>query len=139
MKTIEFDDYVWKCLSFPPDSLNRALVSTYSFDYFDDSKDINEIEFTSKLICIDERMDIIWDLVGKNIEFIDLLEKRDSQYILLGTTAGEILILEDSTGKILAEVKKEACTNMVIDLPERNLMFSCHDNGDINAYFLEDY
>jgi WD40 repeat protein len=137
MKTIDFEDYVWKCVSFPSDTLNKALVSSYSFDYFDESKDINKIEFTSKLIYIDERLDILWDLEGKNIEFIDLIEKQESLFILAGTTAGEILVIEEATGKILSETKKEACTNMVKDLPEKNLMFSCHDDGTIFAYFLE--
>ena len=84
-------------------------------------------------------MDVIWDLLGKNIEFIDLIEKQESLYILAGTTNGEILIIEESSGAILTEVNKDACTNMVKDLPERNLMFSCHDDGHIFAYFLEDY
>jgi len=139
IKHIKFKDYVWKCVSFPSQMRNKALVSTYSFAYFDNSIPIEKIEFSSKIVCINENLEIIWTLSGKNIEYIQIFEKQESLYILLGTTVGELLILNGNDGNILSEINKNSCLNMVQILNNVNLLFSCHDNGNIYSYLLEDY
>ena len=139
MKSIEFDDYVWKILSYPSENPNKALISSYSFTYLEEDKPIEEIEFTSKLICVDENSEIVWELPGKNIEHIKLMEKQESLLIFAGTTVGEILIIDPKTGEITFEINQKSCTNMVNFLTTTNIVFSCHDDGTLYAYFFEDF
>ena len=137
--TMGFEDYVWKLVSFPNSTKNNVLVGSYSFAFFDESIPIEEIEFSSKITCINEHMTTVWSITGKNVEFIKVLEKQETQYVIAGTTVGEVLIIDADSGAILQEVNKKSCTNMVKALPDKNLLFSCHDDGHIYAYFLEDY
>ena len=140
MESIEFNDYIWKILSYPHSSPNKALVSTYSFAFLEEeSIPIEEIKFTSKLVSIDDELNIEWELNGKNIESLRLLEKQESIYIHLGTTTGDVIILNPQNGEILSKINQKSCTNMTLDLLKNNLLFSCHDNGSVFAYFLEDY
>ena len=137
--TMDFDDFVWKLLSYPDSTKNKALVSSYSFAFFDESIPIEEIKFTSKITCINEHLTPVWNISGKNVEYIKIMEKQETLYVLAGTTVGEILIIDADTGEIFCEENKKSCTNMVKALPDKNLLFSCHDDGYIYAYFLEDY
>ncbi|MEE9377940.1 MAG: WD40 repeat domain-containing protein [Candidatus Lokiarchaeia archaeon] len=138
IKTKEFIDYVWKCISYPFPILNNVLVSSYSFAYFDESIPIEEIEFTSNLICLNDSLKINWKLIGYNIEFIRIIKKRDKLYILTGTTKGELLIIEEQTGNIIFNRNYNSCVNMVHLFINKNLLFSCHDDGKIIAHKLEE-
>ncbi|MFX1257602.1 MAG: hypothetical protein ACFFAN_07080, partial [Promethearchaeota archaeon] len=139
VKFIEFNDYIWQCISFPEKSLTKTLISSYSFAYFDTPVSINKIQFSSKLVCIDENLNITWELKGKNCEFIGIFEKQQSFFAHIGTTKGEILIIDSVTGEIMIELKKKSSINMTQVLSDKNLLFSCHEDGTIFAYFLEDY
>ncbi len=139
IKSLEFNDYLWKGISYPSNINNKALISSYSFAHLEESIPIEDIKFTSKLICIDEDLETRWELVGKNIEYMEVLEKQESIYILLGTTSGELIIIDEKTGRIIFKMTKNSCINMVKNLTGKNILITCHDNGEIYAFFLEDY
>jgi len=45
-------------------------------------------------------------LKNKNIETITIFTRNKKNFILLGTTLGELIILDENTGKILINIKK---------------------------------
>lgn len=135
LKANEFNDYIWKCISYPSLIFNKAVVSSYSFAYFDNP--VENIEFTSKLICINEFLDVKWEIKGKNIESLRIIENHDKILIFAGTTKGELIIIEEQTGKILLTKSNNSCINMIQFLIEKALLFICQDNGTINAYKLK--
>ena len=139
LKTKEFNDYVWKCTSYPFQIFNNAIVSSYSFAYFDASIPIENIKYTSKLICINEYLDVKWELKGYNIEFLNFIEIHDRVLILAGTTKGELIIIEEQIGKILFNKNNYSCVNKIQFLIEKRLLFSCHDDGRIFAYKLDEF
>lgn len=138
IKYLEFEDYVWKSLSFPNAQQEKILVSTYSFAYFDESIQIDKINFSSKVMCIDGNLEIVWEIEGKNVECLNAFEKKGKSFVLIGTTPGEILMIDSNTGEILFEIKKNSCINKVQVLPRENLIVSCDDDGQISGYLIED-
>ncbi|GAG47543.1 unnamed protein product, partial [marine sediment metagenome] len=59
-----------------------------------------------------------------------------NRYFIIGTTKGNILILEAGSGKVVAEINKDSCVNDIKYDSELNILITCHDNGSIFAYFL---
>ncbi len=139
LKTKEFNDSVWKCISYPFQIFNNAIVSSYSFAYFDNSIPIENVKFTSKLICLNEFLDVKWELKGYNIEFLKFIEIPDMSLILVGTTKGELIIIEEQIGKILFNKNHYSCINKIQFLIENRFLFSCHDDGRIFAYILDEF
>jgi len=139
IKTKEFDDYIWKCISYPSPIFNNALVSSYSFAYFDESIPLEKTEFTSQLICLDQSLSINWELIGYNIEFLNIIGKFDEFYIFAVTTKGELLIIEEQTGKILFNNIYNSCANMIQFLTKKRLLLSCFDDGTIITYKLDEH
>lgn len=137
VKTLEFQDYVWKCASYPSTENHSLLVSTYSFAYFDDSVPIEKINFTSKLMNFSNKIDEKWELNEKNIESLTFFEKNRNYYIAIGTTSGDILVLDSINGNILTNIKKYSCVNSIRIQQEQDFIISCHDNGTIFAYKIE--
>ncbi|GAG58522.1 unnamed protein product [marine sediment metagenome] len=59
-----------------------------------------------------------------------------NNYIILGTTKGKLLIIDEVSGKIITKIQKKSCLNdLKFDL-KSNILIACHDNGSIFAYFL---
>ncbi len=137
IKTIEFDDYIWKCISYPFLKHNKVIINSYSFAHFNSSIPLENIKFTSRLICLNETFEVIWELKGFNIEFLDVIEIYEKVFLLAGTTRGEVLVIEERTGKILNKINNDSCTNMIQFFIEKGLIFSCHENGRIFAYKVE--
>ncbi len=137
IKTKEFNDYIWKCISYPFPILNKVLVSSYSFAYFDESIPIANIEFTSKLVCLNEYFNTKWELKGYNIEYLKAIKIYSRVLILLGTTKGELIIINEQTGTMLSKIINNSCVNMIQLLTDTGLLFSCYDDGTIAAYNLE--
>ncbi len=131
--TIEFKDYVWKCIPYPLSNYNNLLISSYSFDYLDDSLKVENINFTSKLIRINEFLEVKWELKGYNIECLHITEINKNTLVFAGTTKGELIIIEEKTGSILYNKTYKACLNMIQFIPEKNLLFCCYDDGTISA------
>ncbi|MHA2290062.1 MAG: hypothetical protein ACXABG_14855, partial [Promethearchaeota archaeon] len=52
LKSVQFDNFIWKSMSFLIEGKTYLLVSTYSFDYFDESVKIEDIDFSSKILCL---------------------------------------------------------------------------------------
>jgi WD40 repeat protein len=137
IKIKEFNEYVWKCISYPDPIFNKAVISSYSFDYFDKSIKFENIGFKSNLICINEFLDVIWEIKGYNIEFLDILEINNKNLILVGTTKGELILIEEKTAEILLYRNNNSCINMIQFHSEDKKLFCCHDNGSVIAYKLE--
>ena len=137
-KCLEFEDYVWKSLAIPNAQYDKILVSTYSFAYFDESIQMDKIEFSSKVTCIDNNLGVSWEIKGKNVECLNVLEKKGNSFALIGTTPGEILMIDNRTGEIIIENKKSSCINMVQVLSNENVIVSCDDDGQISGYVIED-
>lgn len=133
IKSLEFENYIWKCCTYTSGMLNKALISSYSFDYLENSIPIQNIEFTSKIICIDSKLKKLWEIKSKNIETLEIIEKNEKKSVILGTTKGEILILGDSTEKVKFEVNKNSCVNSIQYYKKENFIFTCHDDGAIFA------
>lgn len=136
--TYEFKDFVWKCVSYPFPICNKALVSSYSFAHFSNSFPPEKIRFSSKLICLNESIDIMWEMKGYNIEALKVIEVYDNILVFIGTTKGELIIIEEPSGKILLNKRNNSCLNMIQILTESELLFCCYDNGTIVAYKLEE-
>jgi len=134
VKSIAFDDYVWKLQSFSINGNYKLVISTYSFDYLNDTTSLESFMFTSKLICIDTYMDILWEINGINVESLDIFEYEKIIYILVGTTKGMILLVDGLSGKIIIEIKKNSCSNMVKYFRERQIVISCHDDGSLSSF-----
>jgi len=135
--TLKFNDFVWKLKPLKFMNNSFLLISTYSFDFFDDSIPINKQQFSSKLTCLDINLDVKWELTNTNIEVIAPYLSEPINFIIIGTTRGEIIIL-DKEGKILTTLNTSSCVNDIkIDLFSK-LFVSCHDDGSINAYFIDD-
>jgi len=137
IKTKKFNDYVWKCISYPFPILNKVLVSSYSFAYFDESIPIANIEFTSKLVCLNEYFNTLWELKGYNIEYLKAIKIYSRVLILVGTTKGDLIIINEQTGTMLSKINNNSCVNMIQLLIETGLLFSCYDDGTIAAHNLE--
>jgi len=138
IKTIEFNNYVWKCISFPTNINSKLLLSSYSFDYFNNSIPIEEILFSSKLIHINENLEVNWELKDKNIEVLNRIQINQKNFIVCGTTNGELIILDEANGKMLVNLKKKSCINDIKFESNSNILISCHDDGTINTYFIDD-
>ena len=137
-KTYKFKDYVWKCISYPFPIYNKSLISSYSFAYFNNSMPLDEINFSSKLICLNKSINSIWELKGYNIETIKVLEQNDNKLVLIGTTKGEFIVIEEHSGKIIFNRRHKSCLNMIQIFIERGQLFCCHEDGTIIAYNLEE-
>jgi len=136
IKSIQFDDFVWKCFSFLHNDKSYLLVSTYSFEYFDESINIEDLEFSSKLMCLNQKLEKKWDIAHINTECLIQTKIGSNSYIVLGTTKGKLLIIDEVSGKIITKIQKKSCLNdLKYDL-NSNTLIACHDNGSIFAYFL---
>jgi len=136
IKTFEFKDYVWKLKPFSIDKSDKLIVSTYSFDYLNDTSSLNGLAFTSKLMYINHYLEILWEINNINVESLETFELKKKMYILVGTTKGTVILVDSSSGKILAEIKKHSCSNSVKYWSERQLIFSCHDDGSLYSFQL---
>ena len=138
IKTIQYQEYVWKCSQFKSKKNYNLLVSTYSFDFFDSLINIDDLEFNSKFMCFNQEIDIIWEINNVNVETTLHVILKGLNFFIIGTTKGKILLIEDNTGKILAEIKKKSCVNDAkFDLDLKTLI-TCHDDGSLFAYFLDE-
>jgi outer membrane protein assembly factor BamB len=136
LKSFHFDDFVWKCASFTIGKKLNLFVSTYSFSFFDDSIEVQDIEFSSKILCLNSKLENKWEIENTNLECFIQAEIFSNKYFIIGTTKGNILILEAGSGEIFAEINKNSCVNDIKYDSESSILISCHDNGSIFAYFL---
>ncbi|MFX1236537.1 MAG: PQQ-binding-like beta-propeller repeat protein [Promethearchaeota archaeon] len=132
---IEFEEIVWKCR---PLCESKVIASSYSFAYLDDKISVEDIEFNSKICCIDDNLDVLWELNGVNVEDFEIFKILDTAYILIGTTTGKVLILDISYGWIIGEIDKKSCVNAIKFVSGLNFIISCHDNGEINSFSLDE-
>ena len=136
LKSFQFSDFVWKCASFTFEEKPNLFVSTYSFSFFDDSIKVQDIEFSSKILCLNSELEKKWEIKNLNLECFLQAEIFSNRYFIIGTTKGNILILEAGSGKVVAEINKDSCVNDIKYDSELNILITCHDNGSIFAYFL---
>ena len=138
LKSFQFEDFVWKCASFTLGKKSNLFVSTYSFSFFDDSVKVQDIEFSSKILCLNSELEKKWEIENINLECFLQAEIFSNSYFIIGTTKGTLLILEAGSGKVVAEFNKNSCVNDIKYDSELNILITCHDNGSLFAYFLGD-
>ena len=85
------------------------LVYSYSFDFLYIDTDIKDLIFNSKLINLNNNLDINWESGGLNIE--DL--KISVPYIVAGTTKGNLIFIDESTGNIINKIELGSTINKV--------------------------
>ncbi|MHA1472894.1 MAG: hypothetical protein ACTSQW_07345 [Promethearchaeota archaeon] len=135
-KTIQCQEYVWKCSQFGSLININLFVSTYSFDFFDSSINIDDLEFNSKLICFNQDLDVTWEIYNVNVESIAYITIEELNFLVIGTTRGKILLIEVNSGKIITEIKTKSCINDLKFDFDNKTIFTCHDDGSLFAYFL---
>lgn len=136
IKSIFFDDYVWKCFSPLFFHHKKVLISSYSFSHFNHLKNLKDLRFSSKLICLNNNLEVEWELKHINVETLCQINKDEAKYLGIGTTKGELLIVSVDNGKILTSISQPSSVNGLLYESNSNLLFSCCDNGDLFAYFL---
>jgi len=136
LKSFQFDDFVWKCASFTIETESNLFVSTYSFSFFNDSIKVQDIKFSSKILCLNSELEKKWEIENINLECFLQAEIFSNKYFIIGTTKGKILIIETGSGKVIAEINKNSCVNDIKYDSESSILISCHDNGSVFAYFL---
>ena len=136
IKTILCQEYVWKCSQFKSMKNQNLLVSTYSFDFFNSSINVDDLKFNSKLMCFNQDLDDIWEINNINAEMMLHIILKELKIVIIGTTKGKILLIEDDFGEILAEIKKKSCVNDAKLHIDTKTLITCHDDGSIFAYFL---
>ncbi len=137
-KTKTFEDYIWKCVSYPSPTFNNAIISSYSFDYFDSAIPLEIMNFSSKLICLNEILDVKWEIKGLNTECLNIIEICDRILICVGNTKGELFIIEEETGRILFKETYNSCLNSIQIILDKKMLFCSYDDGTVIAYKLED-
>jgi len=137
IKTFETDDIIWKCLSFPPQKYNNLLVSSYSFEFLDKSIPIKDIKFNSKVICFNENFGVKWDYKNVNIETLSYIKTFKNKCVVIGTTRGYLILLDELNGKILAQINNPSCLNGFYFDTDSKTLITCHDNGYIYASILD--
>ena len=137
IKTIETDDIIWKCLSFPPQRHNSLLVSSYSFEFLDNSIPIKDIKFKSKVMCFNENFDAKWEYKNVNTEILSYINTLENNCIVIGTTRGYLMLLDELNGKILAQINNPSCLNGFYFDNDSNILITCHQNGYIYGSILD--
>ena len=131
---LSFDTYLWKCVNHN----NKLYTSSYSFDFLNDKVPIDEIKFNSELVCLDENLEINWELQEKNVECISFFSFKNKDFISVGTTIGEIIVMDANKGTIEGFLNTNYCINDLKFESNGHRLISCNDHGEINAYLLED-
>ena len=134
VKNIAMDEIVWKSVSFPPKRDNYILVSSYSFDFLATTTPPEAIKFNSKLICLDENLNVIWEIKHINTEILKYIQATEQNFIGIGTTKGKFLMINEKNGELLSQIDNSSCLNDFKFIPESNQLILCHDNGYIYAY-----
>ena len=73
-----------------------------------------------------------------NVENLNYEPSIRNNSITIGTTKGNLILINESTGEINLNISNDSCINDIKWEPDSNRLFTCQDNGIITAYFLED-
>ena len=126
IKTLSFDEILWKIGT----NQKSLIISTYSFDFLNDEISKENIIYSSKMLCLDENLDMNWELKNINIEVFLPYDN----YLILGTTKGTLMIVDRANGNIIFNIDTLSCINDIKYDPLSNSILTCHDNGSINSY-----
>jgi len=119
IKSIAMDEFVWEIVLYTIESKREnVLVYSYSFDYLNNDADIRDLKFKSKLISFNSDLEINWEIEGFNIE--DL--KISFPYIIAGTTKGNMLFINESTGNI---IDRDNCGSTINNVEIRSQNVYC--------------
>lgn len=129
IKTLSFDEILWKI-----DTNKKSIfLSTYSFDFLNDNVPKENIIYSSKLLCLDESLNMKWEIKNINTEVFIPCGKN----LFLGTTNGTLMVVDIANGNIISKVNTQSCINDIKYDSQSNRFFTCHDNGSINSYFID--
>ncbi|MFX1493444.1 MAG: hypothetical protein ACFFBZ_04115 [Promethearchaeota archaeon] len=137
IKTFETDEIIWKCLSFPPQGHNNLLVSSYSFEFLNNSMPIKDIKFKSKVMCFNENFSMKWEYKNVNTEILSYIDTLENKCIVIGTTRGYLMLLDELNGKLLAQINNPSCLNGCYFDTDSKILITCHDNGYLYASIID--
>ena len=129
IKTLSFDEIIWKIDTIQ----NSFFLSTYSFDFLNDDIPKENIIYSSKILCLDEKFNVKWELKNINTEIFIPYDK----YLILGTTKGTLMVVDIANGNIILTMNTQSCINDIKYDSLSNRFFTCHDNGSINSYSID--
>ncbi|MBN1802927.1 MAG: WD40 repeat domain-containing protein [Candidatus Lokiarchaeota archaeon] len=132
---VEFEDYAWKCFSLGKD---KIVASSYSFAFFNDNAVLERLDFSSKICCVDNNLHVLWEINGFNVEALELVVLKTRTSIVAGTTKGEIVMIDPINGNYEKLLKAGSCVNDIMHVPKLGMMLSCHDDGQVKAWYLSD-
>lgn len=113
IKSILMEEYVWGSISYlNKDNRSKALIYSYCFDFLEDNFIKNKLKFKSKLICLNDNLEIDWDHAGFNIETLKIIQ-TDLQSIFIGTTKGKLILLDENNGFIIDEINLSSSINKI--------------------------
>lgn len=111
IRSLPMEENVWGSISYlNKDKRSKALVYSYSFDFLEDNFIKNKLKFKSKLLCLNDNLEIDWEQAGFNIEDLKIIQ-TNLQYIFLGTTKGKLIILDENNGTIVEEITLSSSIN----------------------------
>ncbi|MFX0056747.1 MAG: hypothetical protein ACFE85_10590 [Candidatus Hodarchaeota archaeon] len=134
IKKIAMSEVIWKALSFPPKRKNFIIISSYSFDFLSKTIPIEDKDIRSKLICLNENLNVIWEIKNINTEVLKYIQTPEQNFIGIGTTNGNFLIINEKCGESLAQINNFSSLNDFEFISESSQLILCHENGSIYSY-----
>lgn len=131
LNNFPLEEFVWACKTYISNENDyRSLINTYSFDFLDESINLDEHQFRANCLCINNNREIVWELSGFNIEDLKIV----LPYVFLGTTKGTLLILNVENGTILNKIDLDSTINKV-EIHENKIFCGMKDNDVISLIF----
>jgi len=113
IKSLPMEEYVWGNISYlNKNNRSKALVYSYCFDFLEDNFIKNKLKFKSKLLCLNDNLEIDWEHAGFNIETLKIIQ-TDLQSIFIGTTKGKLILLDENNGFIIDEINLSSSINKI--------------------------
>jgi outer membrane protein assembly factor BamB len=131
---LSFSDYIWNIQHISDHSTSNLMIYTYSFAFLYQTTSKESEPFTSQFLYLNQNSQSTWQIKGINVECVNTIVKDGKIYILLGTTMGKVLIVEETSGIIIRDAKSSSSINCLDFLSGDNLVLAGDDNGEINAY-----
>lgn len=135
---LPFSDYIWRVISFTELISSNLFINTYSFAFLYENNLRKPLKFTSQIAYANPEQGNFWKIKGVNLEAVNLLKKEDQNYFCFTSTNGQILLVDESSGKILANTKESSSINCLSYISNEDLLLTGNNSGEINAYIFED-
>jgi len=136
IKSIPMEEFIWESTSFLiGKNIYKALIYSYSLDFLNPNFIRNNIKYKSKLLCVNNNLEIDWDFEGFNIEDLKII-KSNLYHIILGTTTGKLIILDEKKGTKLNEINLNSSPNKIEIIGDN--LYCITKDGKIIFFSLKD-